>query len=93
MCPSRFYTVIREIKVPAIFDTLRPTSTRSGTITYANHGYNEGEAHETVIGQIQKGRLRPEHYCDLENANEVVTRLYPGLFEAYEAMKENDDAS
>ena len=46
--------------------TLNPAKA-AGTFTYANYGYNEGEAHNTVIEQMKKGLLQAENYCDMKH--------------------------
>ena len=46
--------------------TLNPAGA-AGSFTFANEGYNEGEAHGAVMEFVESGRLRPGNYCDLEN--------------------------
>ncbi len=49
------------------FGKVTVTPTRApGCFTYVNRGYNEGEAHETVVSLMQEGRLRAKDHCDLE---------------------------
>ncbi len=38
-----------------------------GSFTFANNGYQEAETHEQVVEFMEQGRLRPEHYLDLEH--------------------------
>jgi len=64
--------------------TINPTNAR-GTFTYANHGYNEGEAHQTVVELIEKGLLRAENYCDLHRIYELGE-----ITSAFEAIKRRE---
>lgn len=53
-----------------------------GSFTFANPGYNEGEAHEAVLAGYREGKLRPADFCDLET-------IYPleSIGEAFEAVR------
>jgi D-arabinose 1-dehydrogenase-like Zn-dependent alcohol dehydrogenase len=45
--------------------TINP-SLAPGSFTYANPGYNEGEAHDTVVTFQREGKLQPGHFLDLD---------------------------
>jgi D-arabinose 1-dehydrogenase-like Zn-dependent alcohol dehydrogenase len=46
--------------------TITPQSA-PGSLTFANKGYFELDTHEQVVELMHQGRLRPEHYVDLEH--------------------------
>jgi D-arabinose 1-dehydrogenase-like Zn-dependent alcohol dehydrogenase len=62
--------------------TINPGLT-PGSFTFANPGYNEGEAHEAVVSYVQEGKLRAGDFCDLET-------IYPleAIHDAFEAVRQ-----
>ncbi|MHB8995483.1 MAG: zinc-binding dehydrogenase [Armatimonadota bacterium] len=39
----------------------------SGSFTFANPGYMEGDAHDAVVKLMRRGLLKAEHFCDLKH--------------------------
>lgn len=62
--------------------TINP-SLAPGSFTYANPGYNEGEAHEAVVSYMQEGKLKPDDFLDLE-------MIYPldAINDAFDAVRQ-----
>jgi D-arabinose 1-dehydrogenase-like Zn-dependent alcohol dehydrogenase len=61
--------------------TINP-SLAPGSFTYANPGYNEGEAHDAVVAFLREGKLQPDHFLDLET-------IYPleSINDAFSAVR------
>ncbi|MBN1555286.1 MAG: zinc-binding dehydrogenase [Phycisphaerae bacterium] len=62
--------------------TINP-SRAPGSFTFANPGYNEGEAHDAVVSFLREGKLRPGDFCDLET-------IYPleSIHDAFAAVRQ-----
>lgn len=56
-----------------------------GSFTFANPGYNEGEAHDSIVRLIRQGLLQAEPFCDLQHP-------YPldGITDALEAVRRRE---
>jgi D-arabinose 1-dehydrogenase-like Zn-dependent alcohol dehydrogenase len=60
--------------------TLNPTRAR-GTFTFYNGGYDEEETHTQVVAYVQQGKLKAEHWLDLQHPYKLteINRAFDDL--------------